>query len=84
MRNFVRLLAKDVDAVEEHFATLDRVVLVAGHDFSERAFTRTIGAHKREHFAFRDCQIKTLKDGLPIDGNMEIFNFERVVHFFLN
>jgi hypothetical protein len=34
------------------------------------------------HFAFRDREIETLEDGLPIDGNMEIFDFERVVHFF--
>ena len=45
MRNFVRLLAEDVDAVEEHFAAFDRVVLVAGHDFSERALAGAIGAH---------------------------------------
>ena len=82
MRDFVWLLAEDVDAIEEHFAALDCVVFVAGHDFSERALTGAIGAHQCMHFAFWDREIKTLKDGLPIDGNMEIFDFERVVHFF--
>ena len=81
VRNFVRLLAEDVDAVEEHFATLDCVVFVTGHDFSERALTGAIGAHQCVHLAFRNREIESLKDGLPINGNMEIFDFERVVHF---
>ena len=74
MRDFVRPLAKDVNAVDEHFATLNCVVFVPGHDFSERAFTGAIRAHQRVHFAFRNGEIESFKDGLPINGNMEIFD----------
>ena len=74
--DLVGLLAEDAFAVEEDFAALHRVVFVTRHDLGERAFTRAVGAHQCVDFALRNREIKILEDGLAIDGNVEIFDFE--------
>ncbi len=51
---------------------------MASHDLGERALTGAIRAHKCVYFALRNSEIEVFKDGLAIDGDIEIFDFERV------
>ena len=72
----VGLHDKDALAVEKDIAGSHRVVGMAGDDFGQRAFARTVRPHDGVHLTGRQIEAQAAEDFAVADADVQVVNFE--------
>jgi hypothetical protein len=72
----VRLHVEQVLAVEQHFATGDLVVFLAGEHIAQRRLARAVAPHDGVHLALGNNEVHALEDFALFDADAQVADFE--------